>query len=158
VVVRDALLLLAVGLASALFPVVNIEAYLAVRAAVGGTGDVWMLALLAAVGQMLGKLVWYRIGASLLDWSWVRRKIEQPRARARLELWRTRTHERPALAGAFVLVSALFGFPPFGILAIVAGQLKMSLVLFVSLGLAGRWLRFAGILGGVAWLDGAGIF
>ena len=155
---REALVLFGVAFASALVPVINIEAYLAVRAAVGGIGGIWGLSLVAAGGQMLGKLVWYRIGASSLGWSWVRQRIEKPKAQARLELWRARTHERPVVAGAFVLASSLLGFPPFAILAVVAGQLRMSLPLFLTLGLAGRWLRFAGVLGGVAWLDGAGVF
>ena len=155
---REAAALLLIGFASALVPVINIEAYLGVRATVASLDSLWLLAFVAAVGQMLGKLVWYRIGASSLGWSWVRRRIEKPKAQARLELWRARTHERPVVAGAFVLASSLLGFPPFAILAVVAGQLRMSLPLFLTLGLAGRWLRFAGVLGGVAWLDGAGVF
>jgi membrane protein YqaA with SNARE-associated domain len=35
---------------------------------------------------------------------------------------------------------------------VLAGQLKMNLTLFFVIGLAGRWLRFAALLGGVAWL------
>lgn len=153
----DLLTLLAVGFASALVPIVNVEAYLAIRAAVVGSGSLWLLALAAAVGQMLGKLVWYQIGASSLGWAWVRRRVERPRARARLELWRARTHDRPVLAGTLVLVSAFCGLPPFAVLAVVAGQLRMSLPLFLSLGLLGRWLRFATVLGGVAWLGGTGL-
>lgn len=154
----DLLLLLGVGFSSALVPVVNIEAYLAVRAVVGGAVGVWTFSLVAAVGQMLGKLIWYRIGASSLGWSWVRRRVETPKALARLELWRARTQERPGVAGASVLVSSLLGVPPFAVLAVVAGQLRMNLALFLSLGLLGRWLRFAGVLGGMAWLEGIGLF
>jgi len=51
-----------------------------------------------------------------------------------------------------VFASASSGFPPFAIVAVVAGQLRMSLPLFFVLGLAGRWLRFAAVLGGAAWL------
>jgi membrane protein YqaA with SNARE-associated domain len=151
-------MLLVVGFASALVPLVNIEAYLAVLAAVSGQGSVWMLALAAAVGQMCGKLLWYHIGASSLGWGWVRRKVEKPKARARLERWRTRTHQRPVAAGALVFVSALTGLPPFAVLSVLAGQLRMSLALFLGLGFAGRWLRFAGVLAGTSWLDGSGLF
>ena len=153
----DLFTLFGIGFASALVPVVNIEAYLAIRAAVAGTGSPWLLALSAAVGQMLGKLVWYRIGASSLGWGWVRRRVEKPKARARLELWRARTHDRPVLAGTLVLVSAFCGLPPFAVLAVVAGQLRMGLVLFLTLGLLGRWLRFLTVLGGVAWLADTGL-
>lgn len=151
-------LLLVLGFASALVPIINLEAYLAVRAAVAEVDAVWLLALVAAVGQMVGKLVWYQIGASSLDWAWVRRKVEKPKAKERLELWRGRTHDRPVLAGSLVLLSAVVGLPPFAVVAVLAGQLRMSLPMFLVLGLLGRWLRFVTVLGGVAWLDGVGAF
>ena len=150
---KDVLTLFALGFASALVPIINIEAYLAVRAAVTDVGSVWTLSFVAAVGQMAGKLIWYQIGASSLGWGWVRRKVEKPKAQARLNLWRSRTHERPVLAGALVFVSALVGLPPFAILAVLAGQLRMSLTLFLTLGFVGRWLRFVVVLGGVGWLQ-----
>jgi membrane protein YqaA with SNARE-associated domain len=154
---RDLLALVVLGFASALVPLLNIEAYLAIREVVADVGSVWGIALAAAVGQMLGKLVWYRIGASSLGWGWVRRRAEKPKAKARLELWRARTHQRPVLAGGLVLVSALTGVPPFAVLAVLAGQLRMSLTLFMTLGLAGRWLRFALVLGGTSWLQSLGL-
>ena len=152
---RDLVSLFLIGIASALIPLVNIEAYLGVRAAVASVSGIWVLSLVAALGQMLGKLVWYYLGASALSWGWVRRRAEQPKNAARLELWRARTHERPVVAGALVFLSAFTGVPPFAVLSVLAGQLRMSLMLFVGLGLAGRWLRFAAVLGGAAWLSDA---
>ena len=143
---------LGVAFASALVPLVNIEAYLGVRGSVGSIENVWALGLVAGFGQMVGKVIWYYLGASSLHWGWVRRRMETPKAQARLETWRTRTHERPVLAGALVFVSAFSGFPPFAILAVLAGQLRMQLALFFGLGLAGRWLRFTAVLGGAEWL------
>jgi membrane protein YqaA with SNARE-associated domain len=151
---EDVLGLLGVGFVSALVPLVNIETYLSVRGAVAGVEGLWLLSLAAAVGQMLGKVVWYYLGANSLSWGWVRKRAETPKAQARLELWRSRTHERPLLAGSLVLVSAFSGFPPFAILAVLAGQLRMSLTLFFVLGLLGRWARFAAVLGGAEWLSG----
>jgi membrane protein YqaA with SNARE-associated domain len=151
----DALSLLAVAIASALVPLVNIEAYLGVRGAVSAVGTaerLWFLGLVAALGQMLGKLVWYRLGASSLDWGWVRRRLDTPTAQVRLVRWRRRTQDRPAVAGALVFASAFSGLPPFAILAVVAGQLRMSLAAFFCLGLLGRWLRFSAVLGGAEWL------
>jgi len=147
----DLLGVLGVAFASALVPLVNIEAYLGVRGSVGGIGNVWVLGLAAGFGQMVGKVVWYYLGASSLHWGWVRRRMETPKAQARLETWRTRTHERPVVAGALVFASAFSGFPPFAILAVLAGQLRMQLALFFGLGLVGRWLRFTAVLGGAEW-------
>lgn len=150
---HEALALLLIGIASALIPVINIEAYLTVRASVASVHGIWSLTLVAAVGQMLGKIVWYYLGANSLSWGWVRRRVERPKNAARLELWRSRTHDRPVAAGGLVLVSAFTGFPPFAVLSVLAGQLRMNLALFLGLGLVGRWLRFATVLGGAAWLS-----
>lgn len=154
---RDFGLLFAVGVVSALVPVVNIEAYLALREAVSEGDPLWAAAFVAAAGQMTGKLVWYRVGASSLGWGWVRRQVERPKAQARLALWQQRTRDRPVIAGSLVLVSATVGLPPFAILAVVAGQLRMNLALFLTLGLLGRWVRFAAVLGGVSWLEGTAL-
>ena len=149
----DLLGVLAVGIASALLPFVNIEAYLGVRGTLPGLDGVWALGLVAAFGQMIGKTVWYYLGANALAWGWVRKKVETPKAQARLEIWRARTHDRPFAAGVLTFVSASTGFPPFAILAVLAGQLRMNLAVFLVLGLLGRWLRFAAVLGGAEWLS-----
>lgn len=154
---KELVSLLAIAFVSALVPVVNIEAYLGLRAAVAEVDDVWLLGLVASAGQMVGKIIWYYIGASSLEWAWVRRRVDKPKAQQRLATWRARTGERPMVAGALVFGSALTGFPPFAIVSVLAGQLQMRLPLFVVLGLAGRWLRFAAVLGGVAWLSRSGV-
>lgn len=151
---RDLLGVCALAFVSALFPLVNIEAILGVRAAVADVQHVWLVALVAAAGQMVGKVIWYYLGASSLHWGWIRRKVERPKNAARLELWRERTHHRPVIAGALILVSAASGLPPFAILSVLAGQLRMNLALFVAIGLAGRWVRFLAVLGGAEWLSG----
>jgi len=149
----DVLALLGLGFLSALVPLVNIEVILAARAAAVATGGLWTLSFAAALGQMFGKVVWYYLGANALNWGWVRRKVETPKAEARLQVWRIRTQERPVVAGGLVFLSAASGFPPFAIVAVLAGQLRMSLTLFFVLGLLGRWLRFAAVLGGAGWLS-----
>ena len=151
--VDDLLALLGVAFVSALVPLVNLEAYLGVRGSLGGMQSVWALGLAAGFGQMLGKVVWYYLGTSSLSWPWVQRRIETPKAQARLEKWRARTHERPLVAGGLVFAAAVSGFPPVAILAVLAGQLRMSLTLFFVLGLLGRWLRFSAVLGGAWWLS-----
>jgi membrane protein YqaA with SNARE-associated domain len=152
--IEDLLGVLGVAFASALVPLINIEAYLGVRGSVSAVDNIWLLGFAAGFGQMVGKVVWYYLGASSLHWRWVRKRIETPKAEARLDKWRTRTQERPVLSGGLVFLSAFSGFPPFAIVAVLAGQLRMSLTLFFLLGLAGRWLRFAAVLGGAEWLSG----
>jgi membrane protein YqaA with SNARE-associated domain len=150
--VLDLLLVGLVAFVSALFPLVNLEAYLGVRASVAGMSSLWLLGMVAAFGQMLGKLAWYYLGASSLRWRWIRRRMDTPRQRVRLEHWQERTRQRPVLTGVLLFVSAVTGIPPLAILAVVAGQLRMRLGLFVALGFTGRWLRFVAVLGGAQWL------
>jgi membrane protein YqaA with SNARE-associated domain len=150
--VGTVLILLPVAFASALIPLINIEAYLGLQATLVRVDHVWLLGLVAACGQMLGKVVWYHVGARSLGWSWVRRRIEQPKHQARLERWQSRTEERPVLAGLLLFASALTGLPPFAIVSVLAGQLRMNPALFFTVGLAGRWLRFTAVLGGLAWV------
>ena len=151
--VEDSVVVLAVSFASALVPLVNVEAYLGVRASIGGLDSVWALGLVAALGQMLGKLVWFYLGANALSWGWIRRRVETPRAQARLATWQARTEQRPVLSGGLVLLSAFSGFPPFAIVAVLAGQLRLHVGSFFVLGLLGRWLRFVAVLGGAGWLS-----
>jgi len=149
----EVLSLLGVSFASALVPLINIEVYLIGLAAVTSAHHVWLLASLAGVGQMTGKLIWYYLGANALRWGWVRRKVETPKAQAKLELWRRRTHDRPLVGAVLVFVSAAGGFPPFAIVAVLAGQLRLNVALFMGVGIAGRTLRFAAFLGGAGWLS-----
>lgn len=150
----DLLSVLAIGFVSALVPVLNIEAYLGVRGSVAALSGIWILGFAAGLGQMVGKLVWYYLGANALSWGWLRRKVDTPSARERLARWRTRTQDRPVLAGVLVFVSAVTGIPPLALVAVIAGQLRMQIWLFAVLAFTGRGLRFAAILSGVQWLTG----
>ena len=150
----DVLALLGLGFLSALVPLVNIEVILAARAAAVATGGLWTLSFAAALGQMFGKVVWYYLGANALNWGWVRRKVETPKAQAKLELWRRRTQDRPLVGAALLFASALSGFPPFAIVAVLAGQLRMNIPIFLGVGFVGRTLRFAAFLGGGGVLGG----
>lgn len=146
--------LFGVSVVSALLPVVNVEAYLVGLTAINGSDAVWTLSVVGGVGQMIGKVVWYYLGSNALRWGWVRRKMEKPKAQAKLDLWRARTHDRPWFAAGLVLVSAVTGFPPFAVIAVLAGQLRMNLTMFVVVGTIGRTLRFAAVLGGAGKVTG----
>lgn len=139
-----------VAIASALIPVINIEVYLGAVAA-GRVGAVWPLATVAALGQMIGKVAYYFLGRSSLEWGWVRRRTDSPRFQAQLETWRRRVGDRPWLGGLVVFAAATVGIPPLAIVSVIAGSLRLSLPVFFVVGLVGRVLRFASILGAVGW-------
>lgn len=141
------------GVASALLPVLNVEVYLSALAAAEPV-DVWMIAVAAALGQMLGKIVYYYLGRSSLSWAWVRRKTDKPAFQDALARWQAKVEGRPWVAAGFVLLSASVGIPPLAIVSVLAGTLRMSLTMFVVVGFVGRLARFASVLGAAAWLFG----
>lgn len=143
----------AVCLVSALFPVVNAEAFLGASAAVGTGPAVWPIAAVAAAGQTCGKVVFFQLGKGSLRWRWVRRKTESTRWQARLQVWQRRARDNPWATTGVVGGSAVLGLPPLAVTSVIAGQLRASLLWFTVAVFTGRTLRFAAVLGGVAALN-----
>jgi len=134
---------LLVGFVSALIPIVNIELFLLAAAAIASTSfPVWTLGIVAAVGQMIGKTLWYWSAGAALDSRPGRRFAPERVAALRL---------RMAAMNAWVLSglsfgSALTGFPPFLLFSILAGAVRMKYWRFAATGLAGRCLRLVAIV------------
>lgn len=141
-----------IAFASALIPLINVEAYLAAVVSTTDDLNVWALCIVAGVGQMLGKVLWYEAGRRSMDLAWIRRKMSTPKRQAQLELWRSRVQGRPVLSGAVLLGSAFGGIPPYAVISVLAGQLRMSFVLFCVTGLIGRTGRFAVIAFGFSMM------
>ena len=129
-----------------------LEVYLGVAAA-DQTYPSVVLAAVAAAGQVTGKLLWYWVGAGTTRLPWLRRKLEVPKIEAAMTRWRDRTDGRPVYTGVVLLASAFAGLPPFLLMSVVAGVLRVRLGLFVSTGLIGRFFRFWIVLeaAGYAW-------
>jgi membrane protein YqaA with SNARE-associated domain len=142
-----------VALLSALFPLVNAEAYLAALAALGEHPGTWPVAAVAATGQTCGKVLFFQLGRSSLDWQWVRRRTDTPKWQAHLARWQRRSQGNPWASTGLVGASALLGLPPLAVISVLAGQLRVSLALFTVSVFVGRTLRFAAVLGGVALLS-----
>ncbi|WP_426247168.1 VTT domain-containing protein [Nocardioides sp. LHG3406-4] len=124
---------------SALLPLLNAEAYVAVAA---NSHPAVLIALIAAVGQMVGKILWYYAGANAEKLPWLHRKMDQPKARANMEKWQARTQGRPWFTALLLFASASLGFPPYAVMAALAGVLRVNLMVFLVTGLVGRFLRF----------------
>jgi membrane protein YqaA with SNARE-associated domain len=144
---------LVAGFVSGLVPFLSIEVYLgglaaatsAARAAPVG------LALAAAVGQTAAKVVWYEAAARSTRSAWVQRKLADPRRRQAFDRWQARVGGRPWLTAGVLLAAALVGFPPLMIIAVVAGSLRVPLIVYVPTVLVGRAVRFWLVLAGVGW-------
>ena len=56
-----------VAVASALFPLINIEAYIAGVAALVDRFGIWPVSVVAGLCQAVGKVLWYEVGRSSMN-------------------------------------------------------------------------------------------
>lgn len=139
------------SIASALVPLINIEAILAVSVS-QAPSTTWALVIAASVGQMLGKTLWYWGGMHLDRAPFVSRHLEKPKAKASLEKWHERAEGRPWFTAGLLFVSASIGFPPYAVAAVLAGVLRVNFMVFLVTGLLGRGLRFWAVVTGTTSL------
>ncbi|WP_353962113.1 VTT domain-containing protein [Micromonospora lupini] len=137
------------GLASALVPVVNAEAYAVVAGHRGGHVVVAVVAL--ALGQTAGKLLLFE--SARRGTGWLARKLghrsRSGRTAARAARWtepirRWLSRRRTALPT--VLVSAAVGVPPLAVVSFAAGTAGLRHWEFAVACLLGRVLRFAALV------------
>jgi membrane protein YqaA with SNARE-associated domain len=128
------------------------EVYIGGVAATMDDFDIWLVALVGGIGQSVGKVPWYEVSRSSMQWDFVRRRMERPGWQLRYTKIKQRSHDRPLLAAALLFTSALVALPPLAITAVLAGQLEVNRALFHATIIVGRSLQFAALLGGVAWL------
>ncbi len=143
-----------VSIASALFPLINMEVILGGMAATVEDGHAFTLAVTAGLGQTVGKIVWYEATRRSIETDWVQRKLAGEKVRASYERWQGRMEGRPWFAGAIMLVSSFGGIPPLLVMAAVAGALRMRMYVFLPTVFVGRTLRFWLVLAGVESLLG----
>ena len=139
------------SIVSALVPVVNIEAILAVAAS-REPEIVLGFVVAATLGQMLGKLLWYWGGQHVDRAPWVHRHLEKPKAKAALDRWHARAEGRPWFTAGLLFVSASLGVPPYALTAVLAGMLRVPVLVFLVTGILGRGLRFWAIVSGTGSL------
>ncbi|MBB4933514.1 membrane protein YqaA with SNARE-associated domain [Lipingzhangella halophila] len=132
------------GLASALLPVLNVELYLVgAAAAMKGDGALFAMAVAAGFGQTVGKIGYYYMGRGALDIPWLRRKAEKPnRWSERVAGWRSKAEGRPWWTAGLVGVSSLTSIPPFMVICVLAGTVRMPFLVFTTVTFATRTVRF----------------
>jgi len=123
----------AVAAISSVFPLVSIEVFLVALVLARGPGDAVPIVVLAALGQVVGKLPIYAgaRGAGRLGG----KRLERVRA------WCAKRRPTTVLAA-----SAVFGLPPFSIIATAAGALAIPVRTFCAVVGAGRAVRFAALI------------
>lgn len=142
---------LGASIASALVPLINIEAILVVAVGRAPT-HLWGLIVAATAGQMLGKVLWYWGGMHVDRAPWVARHLERPKAKASLDKWHERAEGRPWFTAGLLFVSAASGFPPYAVTAVLAGILRVPFWVFMLTGLLGRGFRFWAVVTGTTGL------
>ncbi len=121
---------------SGVVPVVNTEIYLVWVAALTPRSLGVPLAVLAAAGQMTGKIIMYLAAAGILKISVKEPGEKMAAIKKKFESWKDRL-------SLFIFLSAFSGFPPFYVVSLAAGGLRVNFWRFLFAGLAGRLLRFA---------------
>lgn len=142
------------SVASALVPILNVEAYLAAVALKANDLGDGELAAVGGVGQGVGKIFWYFAGIHSLKLRWIRQKMETEKWQLSYERWHERIVGRPVLAGTITFTSAVTGFPPLAVIAVLAGTLRMNFAIFMVTVVVGRTIRFWLVLAGVGMLFG----
>ena len=142
---------LGASIASALVPLINVEIIL-VGAAERRPELAVSLVVVATVGQMAGKLLWYWGGRNVDRAPWVSKHLQKPRAEAAMDKWHARAEGRPWFTAGLLLFSAAVGLPPYAVTAVLAGVLRVPLAVFLLTGLVGRGLRFWAIVTSTGWL------
>jgi membrane protein YqaA with SNARE-associated domain len=142
------------SVASALIPILNVEAYLAAVAIKAHNLSDWQLAAVGAGGQTAGKVLWYLAGTQSLRIRWIRQKMATEKWQLSYERWHERIIGRPVFAGAISFTSAVTGFPPLAVIAVLAGTLRMNFPIFFVTVFVGRTIRFWMVLAGVGLLFG----
>jgi membrane protein YqaA with SNARE-associated domain len=128
----------ALAVLSAVFPFINAEVVLLgyVVAARSDWRQALLFAAIVAVGQMVGKATMYWAGRGV-------GRVPSERTRQSLARWEARIAKSPRSVMLFVFLSASTGFPPFYVLSILVGTLRVNFAAFMVVGLVGRFFRFA---------------
>jgi membrane protein YqaA with SNARE-associated domain len=127
---------LVVSLVSGIVPLVNVELYLmGVVTLAPDSHNIWLLVLMATIGQMTAKVAMYWSARGMLN-------ISLAKYEAAVAKWRVRFQRSEPQLSFFILGSAFIGLPPFFVTSILAGMLRVSFLRFWAMGFCGRFARF----------------
>ena len=123
---------------SGVIPLVNAEVLVAGAAVAAPPGYVIPVIAVCSLGQMVAKVGLYA-GAR-----WLPERLPA-KARERLNRASEKTKRLEQAGFTLVLISSVVGLPPFYLITLAAGAMRMNLTWFIVVGLSGRVARFAAI-------------
>lgn len=148
----ETLLAFVVATVGGLVPILNIEVYLLGAVATLDDGALVAMAVAAAVGQTLGKIPYYYVGKGTITAPWLKRKAATPgKWAARMADWRTKAEDRPIWGAGLLALSSFASIPPFMVVSVLAGVVRMNPVLFCVLTFVTRLARFLILVLAPAW-------
>jgi membrane protein YqaA with SNARE-associated domain len=129
-----------VAIVSALLPWVNAELMLlAVAAPLTSVADLLVVVLAVTAGQVCGKSALY----------WIARRTSSNATNGRfgraVDRWREACDTRQRSAQTMMMLSAVFGLPPFYVTTVAAGALRVGFDRFLMAAIVGRLLHFAAV-------------
>jgi membrane protein YqaA with SNARE-associated domain len=129
-----------------LIPLINAEVYLVGISiwAVKRPEQLPAIVILAALGQMIAKVILYYAGMGMFELPKGKWRDRIERARKYLDRWQ----KQPYLVYA---ASASLGLPPLYLTTFAAGAMRINFSLFCLIGFTGRVLRFA-VLVAIPWI------
>lgn len=119
-----------------LVPVINTELVVLGAAAAAPPELLLPLILIASTTQMAAKSMLYLAGSGVL-------RLPKGYLADHLDAALARVNERQATSGALLFASASTGFPPFYVVSVASGALRIQFKRFLVLGFLGRTVRFA---------------
>jgi membrane protein YqaA with SNARE-associated domain len=102
----------------------------------GGLRTAVLLAFTA--GHVAGKSLWYAVGT-------LESTIRQPRLRVWIDRARALSAQHPAMGLAVLAGGATLSLPPFHLVAIWAGLVRVPVWVFVMVSFGGRLIRFGAL-------------
>lgn len=112
---------------SGLIPVINIEVYLVGAVVAFDDGALVAMATAAGLGQTLGKLPYYYVGRGSLSTPWLRRRAATPGKWVfRAARWRQKAEKHPVWGMGLVALSSFASVPPFMVVSVLAGVVRMN--------------------------------
>lgn len=151
-----------VALGSSILPFVGVELFVLGLMSQRPDMSWFAVAAVVAVAQILGKLLYYyaargsihlpaflhrepRPMTPMMTERRLRWQLRTKRVRGWVEMVRERCERHPGWLFGTYGVSSVTGLPPYSAMTVLAGLARMPLSTFVSVGLAGRFLRFSAL-------------
>jgi membrane protein YqaA with SNARE-associated domain len=125
-----------VCLISGFVPIVNAEIYLITVSSFSAKTEIFFLIFISTSGQMIAKSILFLSGRGILNIPFHKYEKKIENAKEKFKKWENRSF-------LFIFLSASSGFPPFYVVSVLSGMLKLNFKWFVISGFLGRFVRFA---------------